>query len=100
MPTFTTFDEAQAELLATCDYDVEGDVAKAKRFVAAARAMLFFTSSSGQDGATQSFDMERIENMLRQALAFVAANATPSEAQQLANPSVTHADFSTFRGYA
>ena len=99
MPSFTTFDDAQAELVATCDYDVEGDVAKAKRFVAAARAMLFFASSSGQAGATQAFDMQRIEGQLKQALAFVDANGSPTEAQQLANPSVTHADFSTFRGY-
>jgi hypothetical protein len=99
MPAFTTFAEAQAELIATADYDVEADVAKAKRYVAAARALITFNSLGTRDGTTLQFDMQQIANLMNQAIAYVAANSTPSEAQRLANPSVVHADWSGFGNY-
>ena len=88
----------EAVLAATADYDVEYDISKAKRRVAALRRKLDFPMSSGQGDQQMAFQMQVIENQLNQALAFVRANETPSDAQRLANPSVTHADFSTFRG--
>lgn len=99
MADLTTIAGIEAELAATADYDVENDVAKAKRRVAALRRKLDFPQSMGRDQQSMQFAMQAIESQLQQALAFVQANVSPSEAQQLANPSVLHADFSTFRGY-
>jgi hypothetical protein len=99
MPDLTTIADIEAELAVTADYDVENDVAKAKRRVAALRRKLDFPSSFSRDQQSAQFEMQAIERQLSQALAFVQATVTPSEAQRLANPSVLHADFSTFRGY-
>jgi len=90
----------EAVLAATADYDVEYDISKAKRRVAALRRKLDFPMSSGQGDNSMAFQMQVIQDQLNQCLAFVRANETPSEAQRLANPNVTHADFSTFRGYS
>ncbi len=100
MADLTTPAGIEVELAATADYDVARDVDKAKRRVAALRRKLDFPQMSGRGEQSMSFDMQRIENQLQQALAFVAANETLTEAQRLASPSVTHADFSTFRGYS
>lgn len=99
MADLTTIAQVEAELGATADYDVENDVAKAKRRVAALRRKLDFPSTMGRDQQSMQFAMQVIENQLNQALQFVQASVVPSEAQRLANPSVVHADFSTFRGY-
>jgi hypothetical protein len=100
MADLTTISSIEAELAATADYDVENDVAKAKRRVAALRRKLDFPSSMGRDQQTMQFAVQTIENQLNQALQFIQASASPSEAQRLVNPSVVHADFSTFRGYS
>lgn len=100
MADLTTIAGIEAELAATADYDVENDVAKAKRRVAALRRKLDFPSSMGRDQQSMQFAVQTIENQLNQALKFVQASVSPSEAQRLANPSVVHADFSTFRGYS
>jgi len=100
MATLNTFAQVDAELAATADYDVENDVSKAKRRVAALRRKLDFVSSSTRDGQTLAFQQREISRQLQQAIAFVRSNQTTSEAQRLANPDVTHADFSTFRGYS
>ena len=97
MADLTTIAGIEAELAATADYDVENDVAKAKRRVAALRRKLDFPASMGRDQQSMQFAVQTIENQLNQALQFVQASVSPSEAQQLANPSVLHADFSTFR---
>lgn len=99
MADLTTIESIEAELAATADYDVAGDVAKAKRRVAALRRKLDFPSQMGRDSQTMQFAMQAIENQIAQALAFVQANQEVSEADRLRNPSVLHADFSTFRGY-
>jgi hypothetical protein len=100
MADLTTISGIEAELAATADYDVENDVAKAKRRVAALRRKLDFPQTMGRDQQSLQFAMQAIENQLQQALAFVQANVSPSEARQEANPNVLHADFSTFRGYS
>lgn len=98
MATLETLAQIEAELAATADYDVESDVAKAKRRVAALRRKLDFPQSVGRGEANVSFYIQAIENQIAQALAWISGNATPTEAQQLANPNVLHADFSTLRG--
>lgn len=100
MADLTTIQGIEEELAATADYDVAGDVSKAKRRVAALRRKLDFPQSVGRNGNVTSFWMQSIERQLDQAIAFVEANQDPTDAQKLANPTVLHADFSTFRGYA
>src|SRR5688572_216524 len=100
MADLTIIAGIEAELAATADYDVENDVGKAKRRVAALRRKLDFPSSMGRDQQSMQFAAQTIENQLNQALQFVQASVSPSDAQRLANPSVVHADFSTFRGYS
>jgi hypothetical protein len=99
MADLTTYDQVEAELAATAGYDVDYDVSLAKRRVAALRRKLDFAQQSAQGGQMVAFQMQIIENQLNQVLTWVRANDTPSDAQRLKNPSVTHADFSTFRGY-
>lgn len=98
MAALTTFEDVDAELAATAGYDVDRDVSLAKRRVAALRRKLDFAMSSGRDGQNVAFQQQIIQDQLNQALAFVRANETLTEAQTLANPNVTHADFSTLRG--
>jgi len=90
----------EAELAATADYDVASDVDKARRRVAALRRKLDFPQQVGRGEQSMAFYLQAIENQLKEARAFVAANTTPTDAQRLANPDVVHADFSTFRGYS
>lgn len=99
MPDITTFSEAQAAYVQASDYDVVHDVAQARRFIVAARALLGFAASAARDGTSLGFDLARVEQQLQDARVWLAANEQASEAQRLANPDVTHADFSTFRGY-
>ena len=54
----------EAELAATADYDVENDVAKAKRRVTALRRKLDFPSSIGRDQQSIQFAVQTIENQL------------------------------------
>lgn len=99
MAELTNPNEIDAELAITADYDVCYDADKARRRVAALRRKLDFPQASGFEGYSMQFAMQAIENQLQQALAWLSANDTPSDARLLRNPSVTHADFSTFRGY-
>lgn len=100
MADLTTIANVEAELAATADYDVENDVGKAKRRVAALRRKLDFPSEFERDEQRAKFAAEQIHQQINQVLAFVQASVTPTEAQRLANPSVVHVDFSAFRGYA
>lgn len=99
MATLDTPQQIEAELAATADYDVEIDVAKAKRHVVALRSKLRFPSSTGRGEQNMAFTMQTIENQLQQVLNWLAVNMPQTDAQRLNNPSVLHADFSTFRGY-
>lgn len=98
MPALDTFDDVDAELAATAGYDVDQDVDLAKRRVAALRRKLDFAAQSGRNGQSVMFQQQIIQDQLHQALAFIRANQTPSDAQLLRNPEVTHADFSKLRG--
>ena len=98
MADLTLYSEVDAELAATAGYDVEGDVALAKRRVAALRRKLDFAANSGRDGQTVGYQQQIIQEQLNQALAFIRASESPTEAQLLRNPDVTHADFSNLRG--
>lgn len=95
-----TFSGVEAVLAATADYDVTRDASKARRRVAALRRKLDFAASSGRDGQTIQYQQQVIERQLQQALAWLRAYDTPTDAQRLKNPQVTHADFSTFGGYS
>ena len=97
MADLTTIAGIEAELAATAAYDMENNVVNAKRRVAALRRKLDFPASMGRDQQSMQFAVQTIENQLNQALQFVQASVSPSDAQRLANPSVVHADFSTFR---
>jgi predicted ATPase len=99
MADLTTYENVEAELAATADYDVAQDADKAKRRIAALRRKLDFAAESSRDGQALKFQQQHIENQLNQALAWLRENGDQTNAQKLANPSVTHADFSTFRGY-
>jgi tetrahydromethanopterin S-methyltransferase subunit H len=85
MADLTTLAGIEAELADTADYDVTLDVSKAKRRVAALRRKLDFPQSTGRGEQNIAFAMQSIENQLQQALAWIATNDTPSEAQRLAN---------------
>lgn len=99
MADLTTYSGIEDELAATSTYDVDGDVAMCKRYVAAIRRKLHFASSSGRDGVSIQFQHQILKQELDDALAWLAANRTETETQRLANPSVTHADFSGFGQY-
>jgi hypothetical protein len=99
MPDLSTTAGIEAELAETADYDTSFDLSKARRRVAALRRRLDFPQSVGRGEQNISFYLQAIENQIQQALAFIAANQTLTDAQRQANPDVTHADFSTFRGY-
>lgn len=100
MADLSTFSAVDSELAATADYDVGGDLDKARRRVAALRRKLDFPQAAAGDSHTMAFYVQAIENQLSQVLAWIGANETPTEAERLANPSVIHADFSTFGKYA
>jgi hypothetical protein len=99
MPCPPSFSDAQAQLLANADYDVAGDLDKARAYVGAARSLIAFSSSAMRDGTSVQFDMGALSKLMNQALRWIEANSTPSDAQLLANPSVVHADFSGLNGY-
>jgi hypothetical protein len=100
MADLTTYAGVDAELAATATYDVDYDVSLAKRRVSALRRKLDFASQSSQSGNQVAFQMQIVQDQLNQVLAWLQANGDPSNAQLLKNPSVVHADFSTFRGYS
>ena len=96
---FTAVDIDQ-ELALTADYDVANDLAKARRRIVALRRKLDLPQSAGHDQENVTLAMDTIEKQLYQALVWLAANDTQTDAQREQNPDVTHADFSTFRGYS
>lgn len=103
MATYSTFAEARTAYLASTDWEVEQDVAKAKVVVSSINAMIAFAEAASQGGGqgSQSFNLnfQQLVNEKTKALAFVQANATPSDAQRQNNPDVTHADWSGFHNY-
>ncbi len=97
---FSTPTGVDAVLAATASYDIDRDVAMAKRRVTALRRKLDFATTSRRDGQSMEFDFAIIQSQLQQALDWIQANETLTDAQRLSNPSVLHADFSTFGPYA
>lgn len=100
MADLTTYAQVEAELAATAGYDVNESVSEAKRRVAALRRKLDFAEQSDENGRMIRFNQQVVLAQLDQALAFVRANEDRSETQRIQNPTVLHADFSTFRGGA
>ena len=62
MADLTNISGIEAELAATADYDVENDVAKAKRRVAALRRKLDFPSSMGRDQQSMQFAVRQFRD--------------------------------------
>lgn len=92
-------DAIETELQATDGYEFDGGVELAIRRVRALRAAMRLPESFNRRNEGATFDRKYLADQLQQALAYVAANQTQTDAQRLANPSVLHTDFSTFRGY-
>lgn len=99
MADLTTYAGVESELAATSSYDVDNDVDMCKRHVAALRRKLHFASSSGRDGVTIQFQHQVLQQQLNQALAWLDNQQSLTEVQRTSNPSVTHADFSSFGQY-
>lgn len=94
----TTYAGVDVVLADTADYDVTLDLTKARRRVAALRRKIDFASEAKRGGEEYRFDVQVIQQQLQQALAFIGAQESQTDAQRLANPSVLHADFSGLRG--
>lgn len=100
MADLSTYALVEAELAATAGYDVNDSLSEAKRRVAALRRKLDFAEQSDESGREIRFNHDVVLKQLEQAIAYVRANVELTEEQRLANPSVIHADFSTFGGYS
>jgi len=100
MADLTTYANVESELAATAGYDVDDDLSQAKRRVAALRRKLDFAESSDENGTKIEFNHAIVEKQLSQVLMFheIKKKETLSDAEDLANPSVVHSDFSTLRG--
>jgi hypothetical protein len=101
MADLTTPEGIKAEILATIGYDVDDDLDLAKRFAKAVRAQILTLAQSASSGDdSYALAIAAAERQFEQALSFVAAKSSQSEADRLANPSVIHADFSGTGKYA
>jgi len=80
MADLTTLAGIEAELADTADYDVTLDVSKPKRRMAALRRKLDFPQSTGRGEQNIAFAMQAIQDQLQQALAWIVANDTPTDA--------------------
>lgn len=99
MADLTTPEGVAAELIATAGYEFEGGVELAKRRVKALRCKLDLPQAFNRNSQGASFYLKATQDQLDQALAYIAANEVLTDEQRLANPSVIHTDFSTFRGH-
>jgi len=74
-----TLDDLELALETNADFEETGSVTKAKAFITAATRWLIRRPDSASDGASSlSIGKQYIENLLKRAYAFVAANKTPS----------------------
>lgn len=99
-PALITLADVDLELALTADYRATNDVDKAWRRVTALTRKLDFPEAAGKDQESVTLAMQTIENQLQQVQRWIEANTDPTDAQNLRNPSVVHADFSGFRGYS
>lgn len=95
-----TLVDVDLELALTADYRATSDTDKASRRVTALTRKLDFPESAGKDQESARLAMQTIENQLQQVQRWLDANTDQTDAQQLRDPSVVHADFSNFRGYS
>ncbi len=97
LTTASTDAAVWAEYETNSDYDVTGDVAKAKLFVVACRYMLRRdVMEMTKGGATVKVDQKVIAEQLKEALAWWKSNDT-SAVNAGANETVRYADFREFR---
>ncbi len=99
MAVLNTYADVDAELAATADYDVAGDIDKAQRRISALRRKLDFAQQAAQSGSNMAFALQITQDELKAAMSWLKANGPPpSDQQKCRNPSVTHYDQSTLRG--
>lgn len=74
-----TFAEVIDALSDNADFEEARSLAKAKAFVTAAKRFLIIAPQSASDqGSSQTFSVAQIENMMRDAQAFVASSSSPN----------------------
>ena len=99
MADLTTLSGIDAELIATTRYAVNNDLDLAyRRLDALMVRTTTFASVASRNSQSLQFDMQNFREDLAKVEQFIRSAKTPTDAQRLANPSVTHADFSTIRG--
>jgi hypothetical protein len=93
MADLLTIAQVNAELAATAAYDVDNDLALAKRRVAALRRKMDFAQQMGRDSQLVAFDLQRTENQLAEVKQWLAANGGASN-DATKSASCIHADYS------
>lgn len=72
--------ELISEYKTTCSFEEQADVALAKRFISACRALLVLRPTAMRHGAEgQEFDPDVVERQLQDAQRFVALNRTDKQ---------------------
>lgn len=99
MARLETYRDVEAELAATATYRSARSVSLAKRRQDALIRKLDFAEQSDENGQTIRFNHQVVERQLEQVVEFIEQFETLSRAERLSNPSVLHADFSTFGQY-
>jgi hypothetical protein len=89
----STFDDALAEYRDTADWDLDGSVAKARRFVVACRHLLMRPSLAGKGSSQVAFDHKQVRAELERAQTYVASAAAVGTGAA----SVRHVDLREFR---
>ena len=94
----STFAEIYAEYMNCASYDMEGDVAKAKRFVVACRFMLnplFIQDEHRHAGESSRIEFARIQKQLDDAISYVAEN--DESVTGVGDPGVIYSSFENYR---
>lgn len=72
-----TLSDVQTALLDNADFEEDGSLAKAKAFQTAAKQwFILVPNSTSKEGASMSMHSQQIENLLKRANAYIAANDT------------------------
>lgn len=99
MAELRTWEQIQLELAASVSWMSQRSVALAKRRLDATLAALTYPSTTDERGQRIEFTHQSWQQERDMLIAFLAANDVQSASEQLSNPSVLHADFSTFGQY-
>ena len=92
----SSLEDVYAAYRDAADYDVTGDVAKAKAFIVAVRhLLLLLPASATQGGESISISMSDLQKQLAAAVDWLAANDSTSTVRPAGY--VRHADFRSFR---